>query len=132
MQQYEQRMIREMMAWQRRVTRNPSFASKMARSAQGKINELIPEKIHHAITETIRHMVKGVLTGAAFTVPEIPVSMSWQQRENLVNEKINFYKRTAAAEGGLTGMGGILLGLADFPILISLKFKLLFDIATIY
>ena len=35
-------------------------------------------------------------------------------------------------EGGLTGAGGLLLGLADFPLLISLKIKLLFEIAAIY
>ena len=35
-------------------------------------------------------------------------------------------------EGGITGAGGILLGLADFPILIGIKIKLLFDIASLY
>lgn len=42
------------------------------------------------------------------------------------------YRNTAAVEGGITGAGGILLGLADFPILIGIKLKLLFDIASIY
>lgn len=35
-------------------------------------------------------------------------------------------------EGGITGAGGIFLGLADFPILLGIKIKLLFDIASIY
>ena len=35
-------------------------------------------------------------------------------------------------EGGITGAGGILLGLADFPVLIGIKLKLLFDIASLY
>jgi len=35
-------------------------------------------------------------------------------------------------EGGITGAGGFLLGLADFPILIGIKIKLLFDIAVLY
>jgi hypothetical protein len=42
------------------------------------------------------------------------------------------YKHSAAAEGGITGAGGILLGLADFPILLGIKLKMLFDIASIY
>jgi hypothetical protein len=43
-----------------------------------------------------------------------------------------FYKKTAAIEGGITGAGGLFLGFADFPILIGIKIKLLFDIASIY
>ena len=35
-------------------------------------------------------------------------------------------------EGGITGAGGILLGLADFPILLGIKLKLLFEIASLY
>lgn len=42
------------------------------------------------------------------------------------------YKKIAAAEGAGTGAGGILLGLADFPLLLSIKIKFLFDAATIY
>ncbi len=53
-------------------------------------------------------------------------------RETLVEEKINFYRTTAAAEGGITGAGGLLLGLADFPLLIGIKLKLLFEIAALY
>ena len=47
-------------------------------------------------------------------------------------ERIKFYRNTAAAEGALTGAGGILLGLADFPLWLSLKMKMLFEIATLY
>ena len=35
-------------------------------------------------------------------------------------------------EGAGTGAGGILLGLADFPLLLSIKMKFLFDVAAIY
>jgi uncharacterized protein (DUF697 family) len=37
-----------------------------------------------------------------------------------------------AVEGGITGAGGILLGFADFPMLIGIKIKLLFDVASVY
>src|SRR4029079_13730350 len=46
--------------------------------------------------------------------------------------RIEFYKKTAAVEGGVTGAGDLLLGLADFPILIGLKIKFLFDTASLY
>ena len=55
-----------------------------------------------------------------------------EAREAAIKEKIDFYKKTAATEGGITGAGGILLGLADFPLLLGIKIKLLFDIAAIY
>lgn len=42
------------------------------------------------------------------------------------------YKKIAAAEGAGTGAGGILLGLADFPLLLGIKIKFLFDAATLY
>lgn len=129
---YEQKIIREFEVWRRRVTRNPSIASRMARSAQTRINEMIPEKVHVAITAAIKQMVRGVLFGVKYTVPKVSEHFTLEQREKMVLERVDFYKKTAAAEGGITGMGGILLGLADFPILLGLKLKLLYDIATIY
>jgi hypothetical protein len=53
-------------------------------------------------------------------------------REAAVKKRIDLYRNTAAVEGGITGAGGILLGLADFPILLGIKLKLLFDIASLY
>ncbi|RZK89192.1 MAG: EcsC family protein, partial [Pedobacter sp.] len=55
-----------------------------------------------------------------------------EEREERVRDRIAFYKTAGAAEGGVTGAGGILLGLADFPLLLALKMKLLFEIAAIY
>ena len=49
-----------------------------------------------------------------------------------VKQRIKIYKNTAATEGALTGAGGILLGLADFPLWLTLKMKLLHEIASLY
>jgi hypothetical protein len=46
--------------------------------------------------------------------------------------RINFYRKAGAAEGGVTGAGGFVLALADFPLLLSLKMKMLFEIASLY
>ena len=121
-----------MQGWKRRVTSSPYFASKMASSTQARINNMIPEKVHKAITTAIKQMVRGVLFGVKYTVPTVEENLSFEMCEKLVQEKVEFYRKAAAAEGGVTGMGGILLGLADFPILLSLKLKLLYDIASIY
>lgn len=58
--------------------------------------------------------------------------VSLLETETAVLKKIDNYKKTAAVEGGITGAGGILMGLADFPILIGIKLKLLFEIANMY
>lgn len=77
-------------------------------------------------------MVRGVLFGAQHTSSDVLVGVSLRDREDAVRKKIEAYRNTAAIEGGITGAGGLLLGLADFPILIGIKLKLLFDIASLY
>jgi EcsC protein family len=129
---YEHQALHELRRWQHKVSRNPSIASKLSRRLQQKINTAIPEKIHQAITAAIREMVRAVLFGSGITTGKILRDMPLKERELIVQERIEFYKKTAAVEGGVTGAGGILLGLADFPILLSLKLKLLFEIAALY
>ncbi|MNR07032.1 EcsC protein family protein [compost metagenome] len=53
-------------------------------------------------------------------------------RDAKAEELLSRYKKIAAAEGAGAGAGGILLGLADFPILIGIKLKFLFELAHIY
>ena len=77
-------------------------------------------------------MIRGVLFGAGYTTATPLLNATLQAREEAVLKRIEFYKNTAAVEGGITGAGGLLLGLADFPILLGLKIKLLFDIAALY
>ena len=77
-------------------------------------------------------MIRVVLFGAGITTGKSLITAPLETREELVLKKINNYRKTAAIEGGITGAGGILLGLADFPILIGIKIKLLFEIASLY
>ena len=129
---YEQYISKELRAWQKQMLRKPSVLNMLSKKMQTKINKWIPEKIHSAITETIKQLVKGVLFGAKLTTSQVPSKTNLQETEAAVIKKIDFYKKTAAVEGGITGAGGILLGLADFPVLIGIKIKLLFDIASLY
>ena len=99
---------------------------------QDKINKLIPEKVHKAITVTLKQMIRTVLFGAGLTTGKPKKDRLLEVREAVVEEKISSYRKTAATEGGITGAGGILLGLADFPLLLGLKLKLLFEIASAY
>ena len=132
MRSYEEDVSYRLKIWQRNMTRKPSVMNKLAARVQYRMNKLIPEKIHMAITTAIKQMIKGVLLGAEIINSQPKEVASLAEREAKAQERINFYRKTAAAEGGITGAGGILLGLADFPLLIGIKMKLLFEIASCY
>ncbi len=132
MEKYQEDAFEQLLAWQKEMIRRPSVLNKLAKKLQTKINNWIPEKIHKAITSVIKQMIRGVLFGAKYTTATPMLVESLEVKETAVLKSIKAYKNTAAIEGGITGAGGLLLGLADFPILIGIKIKLLFDIASMY
>ncbi|HEX6168413.1 MAG TPA: EcsC family protein, partial [Chitinophagaceae bacterium] len=132
MNAYDESVGVELRAWQKKMLKRPSLLNGLSKRIQTKINSWIPEKVHNAITVTIKQMIRGVLFGAKHTTSDISAGVGLRDREDAVRKKIDAYRNTAAIEGGITGAGGILLGLADFPILIGIKIKLLFDIAALY
>jgi uncharacterized protein (DUF697 family) len=129
---YEHTAYNELLLWQKKIEKKPSFTNRLAKNVQNRINSYIPERIHKAITVTIQRMVEAVLFGAKYTTARPKTDGSLQLREAFVRERIEFYRKTASAEGAITGAGGILFGLADFPLLIGIKIKLLFEIAALY
>jgi hypothetical protein len=132
MNAYESLAFSELTAWQKKMLRRPSLLNHLSKKIQTKINTWIPEKVHRAITVAIKQMIRVVLFGAKYTTSHPFKEASLQEREEAVQKKIDWYKNTAAVEGGVTGAGGILLSLADFPVLIGFKIKLLFEIAALY
>lgn len=132
MSKYGIKISEELKLWKHDMLRDPSLFDKLSRRIQLKINKVIPEKVHKTITVAIKQMVRAVLFGAEYTTSVFNKNVSLQVRDALAKEKIDFYKKTAAAEGGITGAGGILLGLVDFPLLLGIKIKLLFELASIY
>jgi hypothetical protein len=129
---YEQTAHRELLKWQRDMQRNPSLLNMLSKALQDKVNRIIPEKVHAAITATIKQMIRAVLFGSQVTTAKPVAPAPLEQMEAQVQKRIAFYRATAAAEGGLTGAAGFLVGLADFPLFLSLKLKMLFDIAALY
>ena len=132
MHDYEQRAFEELQQWQRELLREPGLLDQAAVHLQNKVNSYIPERVHETVTTVIKQMTRAVLAGSTYATAAPLVSGDLAQREALVRDKIERYRRMAAAEGGITGAGGFLLGLADFPILLSLKLKLLFELAACY
>jgi len=122
----------ELRLWQSAMQQKPSLLNRSAKAFQQRINRIIPEKVHKVITGAIKQMVRGVIVGAEFTTSKPSQINSLEETENKVKERIRFYRSAAAVEGAATGFGGILLGMVDFPLWLSLKMKMLFEIASKY
>lgn len=129
---YEDQALAELSAWRTKVMSDPNLWDRATRGVQQRINRAIPERVHTTITSVIEQMTRGILAGSDLTTPAPLLGASLAQREAQVREKIALYRTTATAEGGIAGAGGFLLAAADFPVLISLKIKMLFDIAALY
>lgn len=133
MDAYEQSVQRELEQWRKKMYQNPNLFHQVSKKAQTKINSWIPAKAQRFITESIKNMVKTMLVGSQLTTKKalIPEKSLYKQ-DALVKEKLESYRKTATIEGAGTGAGGIFLGLADFPLLLSIKVKFLFETAAIY
>lgn len=133
MTRYEDMAKVELIQWRKKMSKKSSMFNQLAKKAQNKINAKIPGKAHQVITESIKKMVQATLIGSEYTVKAPQISPSTlEDKEKLVMTRKDVYKRTAAAEGAGTGAGGIFLGLADFPLLLSIKMRFLFETASLY
>ncbi|WP_443092794.1 EcsC family protein [Chryseolinea sp. T2] len=129
---YKDHVVRAVDSWSAAIRKEPYYSTQLARRFQKKINSIIPEKVHAAITSAVKHMTEAVCFGIGYTSMDPLANIPFQEAESKADGRIAFYAKTAAAEGALTGAGGILLGLADFPLWLTLKMKMLFEIASIY
>lgn len=132
MNSYEDKILQEIAAWQKEMTRKPNLANRFTKNIQTRIHNALPPKATVLITAAIKNMVRAVLLGSEIITDPPRQGLSLEQRDTIAQERVIFYKRTATLEGAGTGAGGILLGLADFPLLLSIKMRFLFDVAGVY
>ncbi|RIW17312.1 EcsC family protein [Algoriphagus lacus] len=132
MDSYQHYVDAELGLWLFEMKKPVSLLGRLTQGLQSKVNKVIPEKIHQAITSAIENMVKGVLIGSSWIVPKAESGLLLKEREQKVRNRIKWYRNTASVEGAVTGAGGLLLGLADFPAFLTIKMKMLFDIAALY
>ena len=132
MQTYKEKILTELRDWETEMLRRPGILNKAAKALQQKINNLIPEKVHKTITTVVENIFKGVLVGSNFITGKPKPMQNLALVDKDVQALIKIFRTSAAAEGGFTGAGGILLSFADFPALIGIKIKMLFDIASKY
>jgi hypothetical protein len=130
---YELKVYEEVIFWKHKITKRSGIVTRASKKAQKKINDMIPEKVHQAVTEGIKSMVKLTLAGSQMTAGKTkPAGLTLAEKDDLARKKIALYQKTAVVEGAGTGAGGFLLGLADFPLLLTIKMKFLFELASIY
>lgn len=133
MENYEKRARLELSNWQAKMLKRPSLFNNLAKGMQNRTNQLIPERVHQAMTTAIKNLFQAILFGSEYTtLKSISLDLILEERENQVQSRLAFYRKAAAWEGAGTGAGGLLLGLADFPLLLSLKLKFLFEVAALY
>jgi hypothetical protein len=118
--------------WRDGVLKPATGLDRAAKGVQVRINRMIPERVHAAVTGVIERMTRTILTGADLTTGAPLIGVSLAERDRRALETIEGYRTTAAVEGGVAGAGGFLLALADFPALIAIKLKLLFDLSAVY
>jgi hypothetical protein len=118
--------------WQATVLKPPGALDRAARGVQGRINTIIPERVHATITTVVEGLTRTLLTGADLTTGAPLLHASLKERDRRALATIDGFRKTAAVEGGVAGAGGFWLAVADFPALLTIKIKLLFDLAAIY
>lgn len=129
---YKSLIRRELYAWQSEMQEQPQLFETVRQQTQKKLNALLPDRVHEVITNAIREMIIKLSDGALLFNPKQKETQSLQELEKRIKTRIEFYSGSAAAEGAITGAGGFLMGLADFPAWLTIKMKMLHEIASIY
>lgn len=130
---YEQKARAEIAAWEQQLFKPPGWLEKTSKAIGNRINNFIPAKAQDLITTTIKSIVRTALFGAEYT-PQRPVqrTLNLELNDQEAKQLFSLYQKIAVAEGAGTGAGGILLNVVDFPALIAIKMKYLFELAHNY
>lgn len=130
---YEASVQRELRRWELQLHKPPSALERASKSVQASINRRIPERVHKSMTTAVKGIVRTTLFSAEYLPKGDPLTgATLAQSDQRAEELLDRYKKWAAAEGAGTGAGGILLGIADFPLLLGIKMKFLFELAHAY
>ena len=129
---YEDWARAEVAHWRAEMLKPPSRLDRATRNLQQGVNRIIPERVHAAVTKVIEQLTRSLITGVEYVPAEPLRNAPLSARDRRALAAIALYRGAAAAEGGATGLGGFWLSAADFPALIALKIKLLFDVGAAY
>ena len=130
--EYNDRVKLEVFRWQLKLLKEPRSLGYYTKDIQNKINGIYPKEYHQLMTKGVKEMTLAVLRGASYKAKVPRGDLTLRERDQLARKTIEGYKKLAVIEGAGTGSGGILLGLSDFPLLLGIKIKMLYDLAAIY
>lgn len=130
---YERKALEEIAAWERGLFKPPGWLERTSKTIGARINNLIPPKMHDIITTTIKSIVRTALFGAEYTPRrDVERTSNLELADQEGKRLFSLYQKIAVAEGAGTGAGGIMLNVVDFPALIAIKMKFLFELAHVY
>lgn len=79
---YEEQAQENLRRWQRKMLKRQSMTGRTQKKWQTKMNTMIPEKVHTAISTGIKNMVHATLVGSEYTTNIKPLhSLSLEERE---------------------------------------------------
>ncbi|GKU76598.1 EcsC family protein [Paenibacillus sp. L3-i20] len=130
---YEEKILQELEDWEHSFYKTPGLLENASKKVGNKINSIVPAKVQNTITGTVKVIVRTTLFGAEYTPKRtVESSLTLEQADDLARQVISLYQKIATAEGAGTGAGGILFSAVDFPALIAIKMKMLFELAHVY
>ncbi|MCL6459671.1 MAG: EcsC family protein [Gorillibacterium sp.] len=119
--------------WEQKMFRKPGLLEKTSKKLNKQMNRLIPDKLQTVITATVKGLVKATLFEADYTPKrKVEDKLTLEEADEMARELLGTYRRIAAVEGAATGAGGFMLNMADFPVLLAIQMKYLFELAHVY
>ncbi len=118
--------------WLKKELAPANAMEKGADKIQNFFFKVTPKVIHEAVTTTIKTFTTLLTTGSGIVLPKVDPLIPLRIREEMATETIQKYTKLAIASGAGTGAGGLWIGLLDLPMLMSLKVRMLYEVAAIF
>ncbi|MFB4211989.1 EcsC family protein [Shouchella sp. JSM 1781072] len=125
----------ELIIWKRKQLKPDSFLKKKVSHWQSTWNTKMPKVYHQIATQCVKITAEAIIYGINKNnqlLKKKVDSYTLEEADKKASDVFRFYRRMALAEGIGTGAGGFIAGAMDFPLLLSLKLKALFDSAHAY
>ena len=118
--------------WEKKCLKYPTYTELMTKSFQQRLANLYPAEGIKLMTLAVRQMCEATLAGSEFMGYKVYHEQSLMEQDRLAADLTERYRQLVTVEGLATGAGGLLTGLADFPLFLSMKMRYLHELAGIY
>src|SRR5687768_16442255 len=85
----------EVEGWRREMLKPPTPLGRAARGVQQRINRVIPEQVHTAVTEVMKRMTETILAGSDLVNGAPLMDLPLQERDRRALAAINDYRKVA-------------------------------------